>query len=116
MTAWSPKKHELSYRTLEDHRIMMAKYAVNGNSFMPSKPKVWSPGKVGNHLSIAPDGLRFGVLMPLQVPAAQAAMLHVTFVLNFSTNCAAHAGTQIDFSQRSDPLGVPACSWTQRCN
>jgi serine/threonine-protein kinase len=88
MPVWSPRRHELFYRTLEDHRIMVAEYRVDGGSFVPGKPRVWSPTQLGNtgqttNLGIAPDGLRFAVLMPFQGQASSADLRHATLVLNF---------------------------------
>jgi serine/threonine-protein kinase len=88
MPVWSPKRHELFYRTLEDHRIMVTDYTVREDSFVPGKPRIWSPAQLGNtgqttNFDIAPDGLRLAVLMPFQTSGAQSDMTHLTLVLNF---------------------------------
>jgi serine/threonine-protein kinase len=88
MPVWSPKRHEIFYRTLEDHRIMVVEYSVNGDIFVPGKPRVWTTTQLGNtgqttNFGIAPDGLRFVVLMSVQGQAQETEMRHVTLVLNF---------------------------------
>ena len=81
---WSKKRRELFYETT-DHQIMAVDYTVNGNSFVPGKPRLWterpilSVGGMPN-LDLAPDGKRFVVFAPV---AADAGRVHVTMLLNF---------------------------------
>ncbi len=63
---WSRSRRELFYRG-EDGRIMVAAYAVEGESFRAEKPRVWSPGLVpqrpgGRTYDLHPDGERVAVL------------------------------------------------------
>ena len=87
MPVWSRNAHELFYRT-EDQRIMVANYAVKGESFVADKPRVWfgkqlaNVGQIGN-FDLAPDGKRFVVLMPAESPEPRETQNHVTLVWNF---------------------------------
>jgi DNA-binding winged helix-turn-helix (wHTH) protein/Tol biopolymer transport system component len=84
---WSSKGRELFYET-PANRIMVVNYSVNGDSFFPAAPRLWSdkqifsPGVV--NLAQAPDGNHFAVF-PMPTPSAgENAQLRVTFLLNFS--------------------------------
>jgi serine/threonine-protein kinase len=84
---WSRNGHELFYRT-EDQRLMVAEYAVKGNSFVPQKPRVWFSRPLANAgLSInfdpAPDGKRVLALMSAESSEPREAQSHVTLVMNF---------------------------------
>jgi serine/threonine-protein kinase len=82
---WSNNGHELFYET-QDHRIMVVHYGVNGDSFIPDKPRQWSdqlfyyPGT--SNLDIAPDGKRFAVFAAPKEDQAKGSV-HVTMLLNF---------------------------------
>ena len=70
-----------------DH-IMVAGYAVKGDSFVADKPRLWSErqigGAVGNkNVDLAPDGKRIVALMPVETAEAQKAQNQVTFLMNF---------------------------------
>jgi serine/threonine-protein kinase len=87
MPAWSRTGRELFYRT-EDQRLMVADYAVNGNSFIASKPRVWftkplANNGLGGNFDLAPDGKRFMVLMPVESKDPRETQGHVTLVTNF---------------------------------
>jgi Tol biopolymer transport system component len=83
---WSHDGKNLFFETLDD-RIMEAGYAVNGLSFSPGKPRLWSDKQLispiadGNY-DIAPDGTIEGLVAS---PASEESKtsLHVTFLLNF---------------------------------
>jgi Tol biopolymer transport system component/predicted Ser/Thr protein kinase len=83
---WSRKGQELFFRTL-DNQIMVAGYRVNGDSFAPEKPRVWSEKLLANFpvgnpsFDVAPDGKRVVALMPAEGPDAQEH--HVIFLQNF---------------------------------
>jgi serine/threonine protein kinase/Tol biopolymer transport system component len=84
---WSRNGRELFYRT-EGQQIMVATYTVKGDSFAADKPRIWTEKRLADtgtsqNLDIAPDGKRFVVLMPADVPEDQKAQNHVTFLLNF---------------------------------
>jgi serine/threonine-protein kinase len=83
---WSRTAHELFFRT-EDRRIMVASYAVQGDSFIPDKPRVWSEKRLANsggrEFDVAPDGRRIAALMPVETQEEQKPEEHLTFLLNF---------------------------------
>ena len=82
---WSRNGRELFYQT-PDGRIMVTTCRVQGDSFVPDKPRIWSSaGIVGSSslawgLDLAPDGKRFAVIPK---SAGSAEEPHVTFLLNF---------------------------------
>jgi hypothetical protein len=60
---WSPTTPELFFSTL-DGRIMVVGYAVQGDSFLAQRPRVWSETRlrmrsVGPILDLHPDGKHF---------------------------------------------------------
>ena len=67
---------------------MVAPYSVDGDSFRPGKPRLWSEGRFlvrtdGRHFDLHPDGQRFvGILRPPQAPT-EAKQDRVVFILNF---------------------------------
>ncbi|MBZ5609988.1 MAG: serine/threonine-protein kinase [Acidobacteriia bacterium] len=87
LPVWSRNGHELFFRTL-DNQVMVATYAVKGDSFVPEKPRVWSEKRLtsytlsASNFSLAPDGKRIAALLPAEGPVSQA-QSHVTFLLNF---------------------------------
>ena len=85
---WARNGRELFFRTL-DNRIMAASYAVEGDSFVAGKPRLWSEKQladfglpIGNY-DLGPDGKRIAALMPVEGPEAQPAQNHVIFLENF---------------------------------
>jgi serine/threonine-protein kinase len=87
MPIWSRAGRELAYQAL-DNRIMMAPYAVNGDSFPPGKPYLWSDKQLesfteGPTMDLALDGKRFAVLMAPQGSGEPRAPMQVIFLLNF---------------------------------
>jgi serine/threonine-protein kinase len=84
--AWSRTTRELFFLG-GDNRIMVASYAIEGGSFVPSAPRTWSPTQVlrdGVRLSfdITPDGKR-AVVFPRPTETRTEGSLHATFLLNF---------------------------------
>jgi serine/threonine-protein kinase len=83
---WSNNGRELFYETA-DYRIMVVDYTVNGASFIPGKPRLWSdkqlfyPGTT--NMDLAPDGKRFAVLAPLENTGREKGSVQVVFLLNF---------------------------------
>ncbi len=81
---WSRAGHQLFYESSDSH-VMMVDYTVNGDSFDPGSPKVWSPAKIVNispmfpTFELAPDAKRMVVLAGSQNKAS----VHVSFLLNF---------------------------------
>jgi predicted Ser/Thr protein kinase len=83
---WSRDSRELFFRT-EEHQIMVAAYAVKGDSFQPEKPRIWSEKRLANvgqaaTYDVAADGKRIVAILP-GVSAEQKADHHVIFLLNF---------------------------------
>jgi len=82
---WSRTRRELFYRT-DDQRIMVARYAAEGDSFRAERPRVWSEGQLAfrmlaRNFDLHPDGLRFAALRAPE--AAEAKQDHVVLILNF---------------------------------
>ena len=67
---------------------MAASFTVQGDVFVPAKPRVWSEtrlvntGAVGN-FALAPGGKRFAALMPADEPESAETRSHLTLMLNF---------------------------------
>ena len=83
---WSRNRKELFYRTFEG-TLMVARYAVEGDSFRGEKPQQWSPGLVparggGLTFDLHPDGLRFAVVKAAEQQAEEKRD-HVVFIENF---------------------------------
>jgi Tol biopolymer transport system component len=83
---WSNNGRELFYETT-DNRIMVLDYTVNGDSFVPGKPRLWSGKQIfypgSSNLDLAPDGRRFAVLTAPEAAGGEKGSLHVTMLLNF---------------------------------
>ena len=87
---WSRNGHELFFETLDNH-IMVAAYAVKGDSFVDDKPRVWSEKQLmglgifnqAKNVDLAPDGKRIIALMPVETAEAQKAQNQVIFLENF---------------------------------
>jgi len=85
---WSRTGRQMFFETL-DNRVMAAAYAVQGNSFVAEKPRLWSGRQLANlvntskNIDLAPDGKRFAVIMPVEQPGSQQARSRVTFIENF---------------------------------
>ena len=85
---WSRSGHELFFRSI-DNRIMVVAYSVKGDSLVADQPRLWSDRELpntgiigGSNYDVAPDGKRVAVLMPVELPDAQA-QHHVVFLGNF---------------------------------
>jgi Tol biopolymer transport system component/predicted Ser/Thr protein kinase len=97
---FSRKGTELFYFDVPHDRIMVASYAVKGDSFVGEKPRMWSSqavglplsGAVGGQFDVAPDGKRIAVAS-YAGGASQQDAGHVIFLENF-----------IDELQRKAPL------------
>jgi hypothetical protein len=85
---WSRSGRELFFESL-DNRIMVAGYTVQGDSFVPDKPRLWSEKVLANtvnfskNVDLAPDGKRVLAVMPVEGPEAQPSQHHVVFLENF---------------------------------
>jgi serine/threonine-protein kinase len=84
---WSRSGRELFFESLDD-RIVVAGYTVQGDSFKPDKPRLWSekalanPGAVKN-FDLAPDGKRVVALLPAEGGEAQQSQHQLVFLENF---------------------------------
>ena len=84
---WSRNGRELFFETLDNH-VMVAAYAVKGDSFAADKPRMWSEKQLGTsgnrkNVDLAPDGTRIAALMPVGTEGGQKAQSHVIFLENF---------------------------------
>ena len=83
---WSNNGRELFYETA-DNRIMVVDYTVNGDSFVPGKPRLWSEKQIFypgvSNLALAPDGKRFAVFPMPEAAGPEKGSVHVTFLQNF---------------------------------
>jgi hypothetical protein len=83
---WSKNGRELFYEAA-DHRIMVVEYQVNGDLFVPRKPRVWSERQLFypgiSNLDLAPDGKRFAVLAPADASNTGTRPFHVTMLFNY---------------------------------
>jgi hypothetical protein len=83
---WSNNGRELFFETT-DSRIMVVDYTVDGASFMPGRPRLWSdkqlfyPGT--SNLDLAPDGKRFVMLALPEAASTEKGSVHVMMLLNF---------------------------------
>ena len=84
---WSPSGREIFFTTFfAPLRIMVTSFSIEGGVFHPGQVHPWSPVAIPNHagegvtsITMAPDGKRFAVLMPVEQPLGN----RVTFVMNF---------------------------------
>jgi serine/threonine-protein kinase len=84
---WAKNGRELFYETA-DNRIMVVDYTVDGASFVPGKPRLWSDKQLfyngTSNLDLALDGKRFVVLTMPETPAgSEQGTVHVTVLENF---------------------------------
>jgi serine/threonine-protein kinase len=85
---WSRSGRELLFESL-DNRIMVAGYTVQGDSFVPDKPRLWSEKTLVNtvhtskNVDLASDGKRVVALMQADGPEAQQSQHQVVFLENF---------------------------------
>lgn len=83
---WSRDGLQLFFESVDGH-IMVADNTAQGDSFVPGKPRVWSPTPIRQtglvmNMDLAPDGKRFAFPAPA-APAGDKGPLQVTFLLNF---------------------------------
>ncbi len=83
---WSNNGRELFYEAA-DNRIMVVDYTVNGDSFVPGKPRLWSGKQIyftgTSNLALAPDGKRFAVFPMPEATGPEKGSVHVVFLQNF---------------------------------
>jgi len=86
---WSRNGRELFYVN-SANRIMVVRYTANEHTFVPEKPRQWSPAPLFRpennglwNLDITPDGRRFIVLVPPEPTGEEPTTVHATILLNF---------------------------------
>jgi Tol biopolymer transport system component len=79
--AWSRTGHELYYQSRD--QIFAVSYSVNGNTFIPEKPRVWISKVGGTEWDLAPDGKRIAVVTPVGSGESPAQDHTVVFLQNF---------------------------------
>jgi hypothetical protein len=62
---------------------MAVSYSVNGDSFVPEKPRVWIDKLGGRDWDLAPDGSRVAVMTPVTSTEAPKPDHEVVLLLNF---------------------------------
>jgi len=78
---WSRSARELVYQMGD--QIMAARYAVNGDTFVAEKPRVWIAKLGGTEWDLAADGKRVVVVTPVASAEAPKQEHQVVFVQNF---------------------------------
>jgi serine/threonine-protein kinase len=85
---WSRTGRELFFEAT-DNRIMVAGYKLQGDFFIPDKPRLWSPTPLANRIffsknvDLAPDGRRIVGVMPAHGEETRQSPNHVIFLENF---------------------------------
>jgi serine/threonine-protein kinase len=85
---WTRSGRELFFESL-DNQIMVAGYTVQGDSFVPDKPRLWCEKTLGNtvitskNVDLAPDGKRVVALMLAEGLESQPSQHDVVFLENF---------------------------------
>jgi serine/threonine-protein kinase len=85
---WSRSGKQLFFETADGY-IMVVDYTVNGDTFIPGKPRQWSPVQLREmgslNMTVHPDGKRFVVFpSPVKSVGGKTGNLDVTFLLNFA--------------------------------
>jgi serine/threonine-protein kinase len=78
---WSRSGRELVYQSGD--QILAASYAVNGDTLMAERPRVWIAKLGGTQWDLAPDGNRVAVLTPVESVEAPKQEHQVVFLQNF---------------------------------
>jgi serine/threonine-protein kinase len=84
---WSRSRRELFFKPL-DNRIMVAGYTVQGDKFVPAKPRLWSEKALANtvhirkNVDLAPDGKRVVAMMSTEGLETQPSQHQVVFLEN----------------------------------
>jgi len=79
---WSLKSRELLYQS--DDQVMSVSYTVQGDTFVPGKPRVWLAKLGGATVAdMAPDGKRLAIIPPPDPKEAPKPEHEVTFLFNF---------------------------------
>jgi Tol biopolymer transport system component len=84
---WARNGKDLYFDNL-DNRLMLTTYAVDGQSFVASKPRQWSDHQLISptgdpSYDISPDGKTIVALVPSTLPNGEQATVKATFLVNF---------------------------------
>jgi serine/threonine-protein kinase len=95
---WARNGHELFFLGL-DQRIRVVEYTVDGHSFSPGKPEVWSESRVADlgvnsAYDLAPDGKRFAVILNADQVGESNRRTNVTVLVNFPDELRQRLGNQ----------------------
>jgi Tol biopolymer transport system component/predicted Ser/Thr protein kinase len=95
---WSQNGHELFFLG-PDHRIRGVEYTVDGHSFSPGKPRVWSETRVADlgvnsAYDLAPDGKRFAAILNADQAGESNRRANVTVLVNFADELRQRLGKQ----------------------
>jgi len=88
--SWSRDGKQLFYRSQgAGNRIMVVDYTAKGDTFTPSRPRVWSEtptraagGNAFVPIDLAPDGKHFAIF-PMPQAEDKEGSVHMTFLFNF---------------------------------
>lgn len=78
---WSRSRPELIY--LAGDQLMAVSYSIQGDSFVPEKPRVWIGKLGGADWDLAPDGKRVAVVTPVMSTETPKPDHEVVVLLNF---------------------------------
>jgi serine/threonine-protein kinase len=78
---WSRRSRELIYQAGD--QLLAVSYAVNGDSFVAEKPRVWIDKLGGTDWDLGPDGRRVAVVTPVAATETPKPDHEVTFLFNF---------------------------------
>jgi serine/threonine-protein kinase len=95
---WSENGHALFFLG-PDHRIRAVEYTVDGHSFSPGKPRVWSQTRVADlgvnsAYDLAPDGKRFAAILNAGQEGESNRRANVTVLVNFPDELRQRLGKQ----------------------
>jgi serine/threonine-protein kinase len=84
---WSRDGRELLFQT-PDQRVMAVSYTAKGDSFVASKPRLWTEARLRNlgifsNYDLAPDGKRLAAMLADDDASDGKGPTHLTFLLNF---------------------------------
>ncbi len=87
MPVWSRDGKNLFFESL-DNRIVVAGYTAKADTFVASKPRVWSDKNLyaptsDENFDLLGDGARIAAVLPQQSTDETTGSVHVTFLLNF---------------------------------
>jgi len=85
---WSSNRRELFFLQDGEQQIMAASYKIQGNSFVPDKPRPWSEEKLAitpttREYDVARDGNHIVALLPADAANEEKPPHHVVFLLSF---------------------------------